>query len=198
MKVADMRADNPGTWLFHCHVTDHMLEGMFANVVVHPKGSTGVSRAPEEAFFGLRKAGHSVQFRRATAELDLAPGAAQPCELRLEGTVTVFQAFSVFTQPMRIQIGERAVTFKPDRRGVASTEGGTLRVKNVNQFGVVYGGLMDFEITLSGTGWLEALQQLGLPKTAARGPRRALTVPLSLHLGQTQHSTSVELLWEVK
>ena len=28
MKVADMRADNPGIWLFHCHVTDHMRAGM--------------------------------------------------------------------------------------------------------------------------------------------------------------------------
>lgn len=28
MKVADMRADNPGIWLFHCHVNDHMQAGM--------------------------------------------------------------------------------------------------------------------------------------------------------------------------
>lgn len=28
MKVADMRADNPGTWLYHCHVSDHVRAGM--------------------------------------------------------------------------------------------------------------------------------------------------------------------------
>lgn len=28
MKVADMRADNPGMWLFHCHVSDHIKAGM--------------------------------------------------------------------------------------------------------------------------------------------------------------------------
>lgn len=28
MKVADMRADNPGIWLFHCHVSDHIKAGM--------------------------------------------------------------------------------------------------------------------------------------------------------------------------
>ena len=28
MKVADMRADNPGIWLFHCHVNDHVRAGM--------------------------------------------------------------------------------------------------------------------------------------------------------------------------
>jgi len=28
MKVADMRADNPGIWLYHCHVGDHVKAGM--------------------------------------------------------------------------------------------------------------------------------------------------------------------------
>jgi FtsP/CotA-like multicopper oxidase with cupredoxin domain len=30
MKVADMVPDNPGIWLFHCHVEDHMMAGMSA------------------------------------------------------------------------------------------------------------------------------------------------------------------------
>jgi hephaestin len=30
MKVADMVPDDPGTWLFHCHVEDHMMAGMAA------------------------------------------------------------------------------------------------------------------------------------------------------------------------
>jgi manganese oxidase len=50
MKVADMVADNPGSWLFHCHVADHMMEGMYARLIVHPKGGAG---APEPAFLGL-------------------------------------------------------------------------------------------------------------------------------------------------
>ena len=28
MKVADMVPDNPGTWLYHCHVNDHIVAGM--------------------------------------------------------------------------------------------------------------------------------------------------------------------------
>lgn len=28
MKTVDMQPDNPGTWLFHCHVNDHILAGM--------------------------------------------------------------------------------------------------------------------------------------------------------------------------
>jgi FtsP/CotA-like multicopper oxidase with cupredoxin domain len=30
MIMADMMPDNPGTWLYHCHVTDHILAGMLA------------------------------------------------------------------------------------------------------------------------------------------------------------------------
>ena len=28
MQVAQMEPDNPGTWLFHCHVRDHLIAGM--------------------------------------------------------------------------------------------------------------------------------------------------------------------------
>ncbi|MCB9151091.1 MAG: multicopper oxidase domain-containing protein [Caldilineaceae bacterium] len=30
MKVFDMVADNPGTWMYHCHVNDHIAAGMMA------------------------------------------------------------------------------------------------------------------------------------------------------------------------
>jgi FtsP/CotA-like multicopper oxidase with cupredoxin domain len=36
LKVADMRPDDPGTWLFHCHVGDHILAGMMALYTVSP------------------------------------------------------------------------------------------------------------------------------------------------------------------
>jgi len=36
MITADMIADNPGTWLFHCHVSDHMEAGMVAMYKVSP------------------------------------------------------------------------------------------------------------------------------------------------------------------
>ena len=36
MKVADMVPDNVGTWLFHCHVNDHISAGMQAKYTVTP------------------------------------------------------------------------------------------------------------------------------------------------------------------
>ena len=37
MATVDMVADNPGTWLFHCHVADHMEAGMFTTFTVRPR-----------------------------------------------------------------------------------------------------------------------------------------------------------------
>lgn len=36
MIVADMVADNPGTWLFHCHIEPHLTQGMQARYTVAP------------------------------------------------------------------------------------------------------------------------------------------------------------------
>lgn len=36
MKSADMIADNPGTWLFHCQVSEHMEDGMMATYTIVP------------------------------------------------------------------------------------------------------------------------------------------------------------------
>jgi manganese oxidase len=37
MITADMTPDNPGTWLFHCHVNDHIIAGMMATYKVLPE-----------------------------------------------------------------------------------------------------------------------------------------------------------------
>lgn len=36
-RVADMVVDNPGTWLVHCHIADHMMAGMYATYIVNPR-----------------------------------------------------------------------------------------------------------------------------------------------------------------
>ena len=37
MIVADMMVDNPGTWLFHCHIEPHMTAGMATRFRVEPR-----------------------------------------------------------------------------------------------------------------------------------------------------------------
>jgi len=38
MLIADMVPDNPGTWLFHCHVAPHLAGGMTSVYTVAPAG----------------------------------------------------------------------------------------------------------------------------------------------------------------
>ena len=50
--VADMKPDDPGTWLYHCHVGDHILAGMLALYQVNtPDGASApMTRAPTLVF----------------------------------------------------------------------------------------------------------------------------------------------------
>ncbi len=36
METVNMIPDNPGIWLYHCHVSDHMMGGMVARYTVVP------------------------------------------------------------------------------------------------------------------------------------------------------------------
>ncbi|HLJ89805.1 MAG TPA: multicopper oxidase domain-containing protein [Candidatus Angelobacter sp.] len=48
MVTVDMQADNPGTWLFECHVSDHMEGGMMATYTIYaPRPSCPVSLAAD-------------------------------------------------------------------------------------------------------------------------------------------------------
>jgi hypothetical protein len=47
MVSADMIADNPGTWLFHCQVSDHLEAGMLATYTIcDPETRAWLSNKP--------------------------------------------------------------------------------------------------------------------------------------------------------
>ena len=185
MKIADMTADNPGQWLFHCHVAEHMTEGMFARVTVHPKGATGAGRAAGPAFFGGTTAQQSLQIKQAEARFDRAGGG----QIKIEGVVTVFEAFSVFNQPVTLQLLGRTLDFKPNRRGQASAPGGEFQIKNASQFGVIYGGQMQFDLTVSGKEWRDALEKFAPGKAGAQ----RVSVPITAQVGTASHAATAEM-----
>jgi FtsP/CotA-like multicopper oxidase with cupredoxin domain len=45
-KVADMVPDNPGVWLLHCHVADHMMAGMYTTYTIEPHHAVATSEGP--------------------------------------------------------------------------------------------------------------------------------------------------------
>lgn len=166
MKVADLVADNPGTWLFHCHVADHMREGMFTRLTVHARDTVGVDRSPAQTFLGLPAAAQSVRIDRAQLTAD---------GLQLEGAATVFEGFAIFNQPVRVTVGEKSVVFRPGVNGLAETAAGTFRIKNAGDTGVIRSGLLEFELTLRGPTWRAALPPAGQPAT------------VTLDLGKAHH-----------
>jgi manganese oxidase len=195
MKVADMLADNPGEWLFHCHVADHMREGMFARMTVFPRDAIGVDRSPEHAFLGMATSGASPSLVVKRAEV--AGGASRPVEIEI--SMTVSEAFSVFKQMLKVQLGDTSVAFAPDRSGVAKVSGpagGTLRIVNAGGQGVVYGSLMNVVFTLDGNAWEQELKNQGWSPTDTDIHSRS--IPLVITLGEARHMVSLRLVSAAK
>lgn len=183
MKVADLLADNPGTWLYHCHVAEHMQEGMFARLIVHPRDVVGVESTPAQSFLGHPAAAQSLRLDRAEAVLNLATTPVR-AQLILEGAVTVYEGFAVFNEPVRLHLGERTAEFQPNAQGFVKDLRTQFRVKNTNEFGVISGGLLEFEIALNGADWINDVQKPGTPAE----------VPITLEVGTTRHTTSARII----
>jgi hypothetical protein len=187
MKVADFTADNPGTWLFHCHVAEHMKQGMFTRITVHPREAPSNKRAPTPGFLGMSQNLTSLQIR--TVE-QLPATSNQRSQLKLTGAVTVYEAFSVFGQPIRIQLGKKSVAFTPDQKGVADSKDASFRMLSENNYGVVYGGLMDFEIILRGPDWLAEIKKATGPASKS-SPQ--ISIPFDLSIGDVRHTAALPL-----
>jgi hypothetical protein len=83
MKTVDMVADNPGTWMFHCHVEDHMEAGMMAvyTIAAPPTRACPVAfvggdfwKDPEKFTLTVKNTGSkTIASLRITPEMFLAP-----------------------------------------------------------------------------------------------------------------------------
>jgi FtsP/CotA-like multicopper oxidase with cupredoxin domain len=189
MKVADMVADNPGQWLFHCHVAEHMMGGMFTNFIVDPAGSAGISRDPEIAFLGLPPAAAALRLQSAELSLDLS--AAGQSEVKLTGQVTVPEILAAPRTPFTVRVGEQTLLFQPDASGLSVIPQGSLRIKNISSGGVVTGGRLDFEVTLKGDSWLRELERQHLLRENTLTTNA--TLPVSLTVADTLHTASCVL-----
>jgi FtsP/CotA-like multicopper oxidase with cupredoxin domain len=83
MKTVDMVADNPGTWMFHCHVEDHMEAGMMAVYTIYVPSTRSCPVAfvggdfwkhPETFSLTVKNTGSkTISSLAFTAEMFLAP-----------------------------------------------------------------------------------------------------------------------------
>jgi len=183
MKIADMRADNPGSWLLHCHVADHMRSGMYARFLVHPAADARACREPEAAFFGMPQA-------LQTLRIDSAAVSTVRNEIELDGQVTVPDPFPIARNKFTVKIGGQTITLQPDGTGLSVLPEGILLVKNVAPYGNgnIQGGTLKFELTLKGASWLAELQKLGMLNGATLQAKSEL--PISLQVGAAKHSAT--------
>jgi manganese oxidase len=83
MTTVDMRADNSGTWMFHCHVQDHMENGMMAVYTIYTPPARACPLAfvegdfwnhPENFTLTVKNAGDKpIASMALTSEMFLAP-----------------------------------------------------------------------------------------------------------------------------
>src|ERR1051325_2812541 len=98
--------------------------------------------------------------------------------------------------PSRFKWGARPS--RSSRTGGAESPAarGPGRGKHASQYGVVYGGLMEFEATLTGADWLGELKKLGL----INGTALAAAVPaeINLRVGNSQHAATARIVPRLK
>lgn len=186
MKVADLLADNIGTWLYHCHVAEHMREGMFARINVLPRDSIGVSRTPADAFLGLPVASRSIRIDRSEALLNLIVKPAR-AEVVVLGVMSAPEDFVVNGQHVRLRLGSRETTVQLNANGIGKATQAWLRINNTDESGFARGGRLEFELVFNGTDWLNQV-----PTDTPQPPSQR--VPLEIEIGAARHLISVCLV----
>jgi FtsP/CotA-like multicopper oxidase with cupredoxin domain len=184
-KVADQLADNPGDWLLHCHVSDHMMQGMFAHFIVRPADSP----TPPEPFLGLESARTSLRWTQAELAVDFSAEAEAPATICLRGEARMYQGFFASRQPPTIRFAGRSVALHADGPQRAKGEGARWEVLNANGEGVVLDDELQFQLQLDGAAWREALRAAGWQQ----GKAGATDLPVEVQLGETRHAAALPL-----
>jgi hypothetical protein len=132
------------------------------------------------ALVGYTNAGKSTLFNRLTrAEVRTENGAPT---LHLTGAVTAYDGYAIFNQPFTVRLGSATATFRPNAAGqatAADAPGSTLRIVNATEFGVINGGVLEFEVRLVGAAWTTA------------GGSPAASTELRLLVGRAHHTTAL-------
>jgi FtsP/CotA-like multicopper oxidase with cupredoxin domain len=184
-RIADQFAENPGTWTLHCHISDHMMGGMFANFTVHPAEEP----APPEPFLGRDTALETMRWTQAEVSLDFASQAAAPASVKLRGEVAIYQGFMARNNPPTIRVGGRTATLRFTQPSTASAEGIRWQVFGANEDGVLLAESMEFELSLEGDAWRETLASTGLRADAPA----TVDVPVEVVIGDITHRSSLAL-----
>ena len=178
MKSADMLASNPGEWMIHCHVGDHMMEGMHGSFTVLPKDGP----APRgEPFFGLGSGGNSVKWLAAECVRDPAN-----FKFTARGQVSAYENLALWNTRLGISVGKLKAESGLDRTGAGAQGDVRFRILNADALGIVRSEFIEVEFTLGGHEWAEVINgQLGAGNATA--------LSLSVTVDKTEHVSEIRL-----
>ncbi len=178
MKSADMLADNPGDWMIHCHVGDHMMEGMYGNFTVLPKEG----RAPGgEPFFGLSPAFKSVDWREVEGDLDPAK-----FSFKAKCVITAYAGLPLWNTHLGVTVGKLKAKTRLDKSGAGANGGVKFKILNGDPSGVVRSDRLEVELSFSGPEWAAVID-------AQLKARESGTVHLDVLIDDTVHASTIPL-----
>ncbi len=177
MDTADLLAERPGDWMFHCHVGEHMMEGMYGAYRILPKGAPSPMADP---FFGNTERLESARVRITDGELS-----EKDFHLDLECTLTAYEDLAVWASAVAISTGEDSTLSPLNRAGTATAAGVKFQVLNADNSGIVRSDLLKLKISLSGNVWKQAVS------TALS--RNQGVLPVKVLLDGATHRTKLHL-----
>jgi hypothetical protein len=194
MKVADMIADNPGTWLLQCHVADHMMHGMYCHYIVHSRGEAPHQMA--EPFFSLKRVPDSIQIKNARAVLDFSRGTSNPVQFDLRGQISIFNVPRLDGTSVEIVLGKNRTQFHLNSSGKAETPDAKLIVRPGRMGQGALGGTLEFDLTLRGAKWLPALAEAGLENITTPAAGASVSFPFTMVLNSSTNHATIDLHYE--
>ena len=183
-RIADMVVDNPGTWLFQCHVAEHMMEGMYGFYTVHPSGARGADRAPAAAFLGLTRPTDAL--RVGAAEILPAPRG-----LRFTGSLLLPRGTLLQGRTLRCQLGSQGITLPLDTQGAGREAGFEFLPHNAAEGARVLGESLEFTLTVHGPPWEGVIPPPPAEPTAVGTSPKVITLPFTLSLDGLQSQTTL-------
>lgn len=172
MVVADLVADNVGSWLFHCHVADHMMEGMYAPFVVHPMGHH-LESSPNR-FYSTSTSGPSIVFNSASAVLETN----KILQLSFSGSIQLLNPLRISDLPVGLVLGTNQFRFDLDQNGKGAASNALFYLGGFRSMGGGFGGLLEFNVSAS---------SIFLPFQGS-------SIPVELRLGASQMLGRLQLI----
>ncbi|MEO8427155.1 MAG: multicopper oxidase domain-containing protein [Verrucomicrobiota bacterium] len=145
MKIADMVADNPGTWLLQCHVGEHMTHGMFCTYTVHSANAT--AHPISDAFFPPGNSPESISIKSAK-KLPVKEGATDRRLLNLTGELSLNHLPPFEGSIVAVQLGRERVTFHLKSDGKGEFDGNQIDFRIIRTGGGMLGATLGFNLNL--------------------------------------------------